>query len=79
MGPKALFDLKNDPDEMTNLIGEPEFQNIQAGLDALLQEQMIALEDDWDKEAVYPPADFDTHSEGILVAQRLREIAILED
>jgi arylsulfatase A-like enzyme len=76
--PKALFDLSKDPFELVNLIGVPAYQTISADLETLFQTQMSVLEDDWSKEAPFPPEDFQTHAEGAIFAQALRSTAIVD-
>ncbi|TDE15670.1 DUF4976 domain-containing protein [Dyadobacter psychrotolerans] len=40
-----VFDLKNDPDEFTNLAGKPEFAAVEKDLKTRLQEWMILNQD----------------------------------
>lgn len=43
--PTALFDLRTDPGEMTNLIARPDHQQIAGELHGLLRARMVATED----------------------------------
>ncbi len=72
-GPKALYDLKNDPLELNNLVNAPRHAEIQDNLDRRLMAHMIDTEDDWAIQAHFPPPDFVTHEEG--AAQMLELLA----
>ncbi len=60
----VLFDLKNDPLELHNLVDEkayePEIEKLAEKLMAHMQE----TNDNWELEAVFPPPDFMSHEEG---------------
>jgi len=77
--PKALFDLKNDPLEMTNLVESPLHRAVAEELDRRLRAHMDATEDDWDIEAVFPPPDFQTHREGASYADAIAKRAVRVD
>jgi len=76
--PMGLFDLRNDPLEMQNLVGQPSHASIQAQLDQRVREHIERTNDRWDIEAVFPPPDFQTHEEGKAFAELLVHDAILE-
>ncbi len=76
--PELLFDLNNDPYEMTNLINDEKYRAIQGELDRLLSEHMQRTNDDWAIESSFPPPDFRTHEEaderiGALLAKAIIE------
>lgn len=62
-GPMVLFDLKNDPLEMNNLVRDARFSEKLDELDVLLVRHMAQTDDDWAREAVFPPPDFMSHSD----------------
>jgi arylsulfatase A-like enzyme len=76
--PKVLFDLRNDPLEMSNLIGDSKYSDTVRELDSLLREHMARTDDDWSIEAKFPPPNFMTHQEGAENVKRLLEKAIVE-
>jgi arylsulfatase A-like enzyme len=74
----ALYDLVSDPAEIRNLAGSPDHRSIVLDLESTLTEYMSAVGDDWNVEAVFPPADFMTYAQGEentanLFAQAIRE------
>jgi len=52
-----LYDLENDPFELNNLAGNPEYSQLEKELDNLLVEQMKKHGDKWDNNWTYPFAD----------------------
>ena len=76
--PTVLFDLQNDPYESNNLVDSADHRDIIEQLDNLLAEHMRRTGDDWGFEAVFPPDDFETHTEGHERAQELFKAAIVE-
>lgn len=47
-GPWVLYDVKNDPYELDNLVGRPEHRQLEQRLDALLARTMAETGDSWD-------------------------------
>ncbi len=43
--PEELYDLQNDPDEVHNLAGEPEFQGVLEGMRRVLRQHILATRD----------------------------------
>ena len=76
--PKMLFDLKNDPLEMNNLVEDSKYSDIIKELDRLLYEHMTNTDDDWEIEAIFPPPNFMTHKEGAENMKAIRNKAIIE-
>ena len=62
-GPYLLFDLRNDPHEETNLVGDPRHSETMAELDRRVTRNMMDTGDDWDPEHDSPPPDFVTHED----------------
>ncbi len=71
----ALYDLQQDPYELTNLSDKPEYAVLQARLDAMLQREMVRTGDNWDRNlrphqvfykgpAIYHPDDLKTQPAG---------------
>jgi arylsulfatase A-like enzyme len=56
--PKArvirLFDVKNDPLEMNDLAGQPEFASLKAEMVEKLKQQMVLMDDPLDLQAYFP-------------------------
>ena len=77
-GPKLLFDLKNDPHELHNLVGDQGAQAQMNRLEAMLKEHMTRTNDDWTAEAVFPPAGFLTHEAKTEKQNTLIDEAIVE-
>lgn len=72
--PMVLYDLNNDPDERYNLAmqgREDELFRHHEELQAIMEKFC----DDWEKEACFPPPDFQTHEEGIRFNRELRQLA----
>ncbi len=59
--PKLLYDLKNDPHELHNLVDDPAHAPKLAELDGMLAAHMAATQDDWSAESVFPPQGFLSH------------------
>ena len=76
--PKMLFDLRTDPLEMNNLVGESRYNDTIRRFDRLLMEHMARTDDDWAIEAKFPPPDFMTHEEGAIHTKKVLEEAIIE-
>jgi arylsulfatase A-like enzyme len=76
--PLVLFDLRNDPLEMENLIQSPHHQLVIRELDHLLADHMDQTGDDWLIEATFPPQDYDTYEEGDRNVAELLKQAIIE-
>jgi arylsulfatase A-like enzyme len=77
-GPTHLFDLREDPLEVRNLVTSAAHEEVIDHLDRMLTVHMEHTGDDWGIEAVYPPPDFQTHEEGRIYARRLLERAVVE-
>ena len=45
--PWCLFDNKKDPYQLNNLLGKPEYTELQSRLDKILGEQMARTQDSW--------------------------------
>jgi len=60
---KMLFDLKNDPDELNNLVDDSAYSTIMDDFDAHIESQMEETGDDWEMHLDFPPADFLTHED----------------
>lgn len=52
-GPWLLFDNEKDPYQLTNLIGQPEHAKLQADLDNLLHQKLVAAHDEFRPGADY--------------------------
>ena len=76
--PIALFNLRTDSLEMSNLVDSPEHAAVRQQLEARLLAHMDETGDDWDLAANFPPPDFQTHQEGAIYAQELLKRAIVE-
>lgn len=76
--PKYLFDLRQDPKELKNLVEDEQYRQELEKLDALLKEHMKRTKDDWSAEAVFPPAGFLTHEEKTEKQKQLMKQAIVE-
>jgi len=76
--PKMLFNLRDDPYEMCNLIDGGGHERTIAELDRLLCGHMERTGDDWGIEAKFPPPDFVTHEEGARRLEQLLRTAIVE-
>jgi arylsulfatase A-like enzyme len=61
--PKLLYDLKNDPDELRNLVAQEEYRPELERLDKMLQEHMARTGDDWSAESVFPSKGFLSHED----------------
>ncbi len=61
--PKLLYDLENDPDELTNLVNDPDYRAELDRLDKMLAGHMARTGDDWSAESVFPPEHFMSHEE----------------
>ncbi|MEG0942570.1 MAG: sulfatase [Angelakisella sp.] len=77
--PAYLFDLKNDPDEVQNLVNCPHVMGTQEKLSALLRTTMQQYNDRWDMEVIFPPIDFQTHEEGIAYNKIIYSSAVYEN
>ncbi|OPZ16062.1 MAG: Arylsulfatase [candidate division BRC1 bacterium ADurb.BinA364] len=77
-GPKALYDLRQDPLETRNLAGTPSAAAPIAELEAILRENMTRTGDDWAFEAVFPPPNFQTHEDGDAQRDAFLREAIVE-
>ena len=77
-GPEALFDLKDDPLEMNNLVDSADHAGTMASFDRQISEHMMRTNDHWDIQAMFPPPDFQTHSEGSIYAKKLLKHAIMD-
>ncbi len=60
---KFLFDLRNDPDEMTNLVEDSRHTARMDAFDRVIAGHMERTGDDWQLERPFPPPDFLTHAE----------------
>ncbi len=76
--PKLLFDLKQDRDELHNLVADEQYRQHLEKLDTLLKEHMERTDDDWSAEAVFPPNGFLTHEEKTALQKKLIKEAIIE-
>lgn len=55
--PWIMYDLKNDPFELNNLVGNPDYADLKQELDNFLSYQMGRYGDSWGKNWNYPFAD----------------------
>jgi arylsulfatase A-like enzyme len=76
--PKLLIDLENDPQELTNLVGEKGMDAQIEELEGLLKNHMVETEDDWSAEAVFPAPGFLTHEEKSEKQKELLKKAVVE-
>jgi len=60
---KMLFDLKNDPDELNNLVDDLAYSSIMDDFDKKIESQMKETGDDWELHLNFPPENFLTHEE----------------
>ena len=58
-----LFDQRADPDELNNLVEDPQYLDLMDKFDARIAAHMSATGDNWDMAADFPPPDFMTHAE----------------
>ena len=56
-GPWLLYDLKNDPYEMKNLVNDPAHASVMKDLDTKLQDWMAKIGDSWDLNWTFPVED----------------------
>lgn len=77
-GPKVLFDLEEDPLEMSSVVNSPAYAQVIEELDARVLEHMERTGDSWEIEAHFPPPDFQTHAEGDECRRQLLKRAIVE-
>ena len=68
-----LYDLKADYFEQNNLVGDTRYNDLMDAFDARIEAHMQATNDDWDRVANFPPADWITHAE----AQKVLENELL--
>ena len=78
-GPEVLFNLRNDPLEMDNLVNRASHRDIVEELDGTMKTHMDETNDDWGTTAIFPPPNFQTHDEGPAYFQELIEKAIIEE
>ncbi|MEX2540667.1 MAG: sulfatase [Trueperaceae bacterium] len=76
--PKLLIDLKNDPEELHNLVGDEQYRSQVDSLQAMLDEHMRRTGDDFSAEAIFPPAGFLSHEEKSEKQRQLAERAVVE-
>ncbi|MFC2025671.1 sulfatase [Chloroflexota bacterium] len=76
--PIALFDLNSDPMEMNNLVGKNDYQETINYFDQMLVDHMLATEDNWKIEAVFPPQEYMSYEEGDRNISKLIKLATLE-
>lgn len=55
--PWVMYDLLGDPHEMDNLVGLPDYDQLQSQLDSLLHKKMAEINDSWELNWSYPFAD----------------------
>ncbi|MFK7805386.1 MAG: sulfatase [Anaerolineae bacterium] len=60
---KLLFDQKADPDELNNLVDDPQYGALMDSFDEQIKAHMNATGDDWGMHLNFPPPDFMTHEE----------------
>lgn len=60
---KLLFDQNADPDELTNLVDDPQYNALMDRFDEQIDAHMQATDDDWEIHLDFPPANFLTHGE----------------
>lgn len=76
--PKLLIDLKNDPDELNNLVDNPKYAPQIEKLETVLSEHMKKTGDDFSAEAIFPPEGFLTHEAKSEKQKKLIQEAIVE-
>lgn len=76
--PWALFDLKHDPDEANNLIGNPDYADLQAQFHTQLVAEMAAVGDDWDIGFNQGIEGFRTHENSKDFVRTLWENSVME-
>lgn len=69
--PAVLYDLQQDPEERFNLAFRDSCSDQLAACHERLAELMARFHDDWDKEAFFPPPNFQTHEEGLAFNKEL--------
>ena len=60
---KLLFDQNADPDELNNLVDDPQYSGLMDQFDGQIETHMQANNDDWALHLDFPPADFLTHED----------------
>ena len=73
--PVALYHLDEDPEERYNLAFHTRYLGQIQKCHERLQKMMDAIGDSWEKEAHFPPPDFQTHEDGLLYNQILYQRA----
>ncbi len=71
---KLLFDQNADPDELNNLVDDPQYDALMDEFDAQIEAHMQATGDDWEIHLDFPPPNFLTHEE----AKRFMEEELME-
>ncbi len=56
-GPWVLYDLQQDPYEMNNLVGNPEYEAVEKQMDDIVRDWMTKTGDSWEENWEYPFAD----------------------
>ena len=60
---KLLFDQRADPDELNNLVADPQHNKLMDRFDGRVEAFMRSTGDDWEMHMDFPPADFLTHED----------------
>ncbi len=76
--PTVYFDLIEDPMEKKNRIDHGAYASRVAACHEKLMEIMAEFHDDWSKEIIFPPVNFQTHQDGARFARELYARAKVE-
>ena len=58
-----LHDERRDPQELHNLVNNPDFSTLMDEFDVRIEAHMKSTGDDWDMAADFPPSDWVTHAD----------------
>ncbi len=78
-GPKLFFDLENDPAESNNLAESASHKEEIAEFNRILKRHMQAINDAWEIEAIYPPPNYQTHTERGTYKEEIYKKAVPEN
>lgn len=74
---KMLFDLRNDPHEVNNLVEDSQYDSLMDEFDARIDAHMEQTDDDWDLALDFPPENYLTQEEGKVYIEELAARAIV--